>query len=105
MPATATATSAGVTVPALITVCGLTRAQPDSKEKDDELHADTTVQRACLEGPAFRPAFGGCGYEGQPEGRPFWLALQRTTSVLVVVSDPHASNQSMPSLTRSNFSV
>jgi hypothetical protein len=29
----------------------------------------------------------------------------RTTSVFVVVGDPHFSNQSMPSLTRSNFSA
>jgi hypothetical protein len=30
---------------------------------------------------------------------------QTTNNVFVVVGDPHASNQSMPSLTRSNFNA
>ena len=33
------------------------------------------------------------------------LALQMTPDVFVVVCDPHASNQSIPSLTRSNFNA
>jgi len=68
-----------------------------SKDPESRVACETmvTTQRIVLSGEIrCRPVYDEDG------GRSY-----RTSKLCVVVSDPHASNQSMPSLTRSNFNV
>ena len=70
-----------------------------------EIGPDCTGVAEILQSPDPIPSPGsvGCATRTSAPRRP--RAAHTTISVFIVVCDPHASNQSIPSLTRSNFNA